>query len=95
MNQAIGTWLVAREAIRNLSCASQKVLLAIFEHPGSTNKEIARKTFMSENSISVTLASLEQKQLILPYRRRRNTHWVISDLDALNALRINSRKIDY
>lgn len=87
----IGEYLATKEGIRKLSLASQKVVMVIFEYPGSicTNKQIAERCFISENSVAVTLASLKKKQVVANYRSGRNSYWTICDPKIMNALMIN------
>lgn len=91
-------WEIAKNRIRRLSPQQRKVLCVLYEHPDSCNKEIARYSFIAENSISVTLASLcdigivnKRKPDIQGLKNR--SLWNITDTDILNALASNGREI--
>lgn len=90
--ESVGQYLAAKGEISRLSPASRKVLMTIFDNPSSTNQELAKKCFISENSVSVTLASLKKKGIISSSHKGKSTYWDICDSIVRDTLMINDRQ---
>lgn len=96
MIESVGQYLATKGVISRLSPASRKVLMTVFDNPNSTSQELAKKCFISENSISTSLVSLKEKGIISSYRTvtdMRKTHWYICDSNIKDTLMINDRQI--
>lgn len=91
MEIGCGLWLDQRERVRRLSSQSQKVLLMVHELGSATNKEIAKRTFIQETSVSVTLKKLQKQGILSCERKSRCSNWSIVDTGVKIALGINTR----
>jgi len=88
-------YLATKRRINRLSQGEKKVLIAIHEIGISTNKEIARRCFRTENSISVTLSELKSMGIIEKGSNpsdKRESHWWITDIAISQVLLINDRE---
>lgn len=88
----IREYLQNKEKIKQMSRLRQKIIMTIFECGNySTNKEIAKRCFTTENSIGHTLGLLEKEKIVKKNQIGRNSYWKICDEKILNLLKINNR----